>query len=266
MGNPNQRSRAATPSSTAKRIQQPAIQAKRVEAKSVHCTKDTCPVLNYHIDKVYNASNHDVPEIIKIKHTALNETIAARKFQEARAIRRFLERFYAHHGPADGSALLALPDIPEKPKQCRNPNCPVKKYHHEKGFEADSEDLPFIVKDYQKRFGEALKERDYKLAVISRGFLERFFLVHGPSVLETLPALFGRPERCQNQLCPVPTSHTDKVYGQHARDLPRVVKHWMTRTWEIDSRMGDWEGSREQQLLNEFWLVHGESGKDTPIA
>ena len=270
MGNPNQRLRPATQSPKVQPPQQPvvqpAVQPKPVQPNPVYCTNGDCPVWNYHIAKVYKVSDCGLPDIIKTKHAALNETLAARKFSEARFIRRFLERFYTVHGPADGSALVALPAVPEKPKQCHHSGCPVKKYHHEKNFKVDSEDLPFIVKDIKKRFEDALKESDYKRAVTTRAFLVKFFVVHGPSVLEILPPLPLCPPRCQDRLCPVPTFHADKVYGQHAHDLPRVVQKWMARTWEIDSESGYWAGSKEQKLLNEFWAVHGGSGKDTKNA
>lgn len=258
MGNPNQRSKIATRPQVAQRAKQPAPLPK---PQPPQCTSSACPIHNYHIEKTYTVKDQDLPEIMRIKHAAFNETLAAQKFPEARVIRRFLERFYALHGPADGSAIDALPRVPEKPKQCRNTDCPVDNYHHEKMFEADSQDLPIIVQNKQKHLAEALKAGEYGHAVASRGFLERFFAVHGPSVLGTLPELPSPPGQCQHKLCPVPTWHADKAYGQHARDLPRLVKGWMARTWVIDSEMGDWAGSREQKLLNEFWSVHGGLAK-----
>ncbi|KAL8795195.1 MAG: hypothetical protein Q9195_002350 [Heterodermia aff. obscurata] len=259
MGNPNQRSNVANRPQAAKRAELPAPLPPKPQ--TAQCTSGECPILNYHIEKIYNVKDRDLPEIVKIKHGALNETLANGRFSEARAIRRFLERFYSIHGPADASALKSLPQLPEKPKQCKNADCPVNKYHHDKIFKADSEDLPFIVRNKEKSLEEAVKASDYEHAVASRGFLERFFKVHGPSVLATLSELPPAPGRCQNKLCPVPTWHADKAYGEHARDLPRLVKGWMARTWVIDSEMGDWAGSKEQKLLNDFWFVHGGSAK-----
>ncbi|CAF9933581.1 MAG: hypothetical protein HETSPECPRED_008701 [Heterodermia speciosa] len=262
MGNPNQRSKVATRPQVAKRAEQPApLPEPLPKPQSAQCTSGACPIRNYHIEKIYTVKDRDLPEIVRIKHAALTETLAAGKFSEARAIRRFLERFYSIHGPEDGSASDALPQVPEKPKQCRKAGCPVDRYHHDKIFEADSKDLPVIVKNKEKALGEALKAGDYGHAVASRGFLEKFFAIHGPSVLGTLPELPPPPGRCQNKLCPVPTWHADKVYGEHARDLPRLVKGWMARTWAIDSEFGDWAGSREQKQLNDFWFVHGASAK-----
>ena len=258
MGNPNQRSNVAARPQVPQRAKQPSPPPKPQPAQ---CTSGACPILNYHVEKAYTCKDRDLPEIVKIKHAALSETLATQKFPEARAIRRFLERFYSIHGSADGSTIDALPRVPEKPKQCKNADCPVDRYHHDKIFEANSEDLPFIVKNKQNHLGEALKAGEYGHAVASRGFLEKFFAVHGPSVLDTLPKLPPPPGRCQNKLCPVSTWHADKSYGQHARDLPRLVKGWMARTWVIDSEMGDWAGSREQKLLNEFWVVHGGPAK-----
>ena len=255
MGNPNQRSKIVTPPKATKHVEQLAPLPK---PGPPHCTNGACPILNYHIEKTYNADDGDLPEIVRIKHTALSETLASQKFLEARAIRRFLERFYSIHGPADGSALDALPQIPEKPKQCKNAGCPVNRYHHDKLFESDP---PFIVKNNEKRLEEALKEGDYDQAVASRRFLEKFYAVHGPSVLGTLPELPPAPGKCENSFCPVSTWHADKTFGEHARDLPRLVKGWMARTWAIDAEHGDWAGSREQKLLNEFWFVHGGSAK-----
>ena len=258
MGNPNQRSNIATRPQVARKAKQPAPLPK---PQPTQCTSGACPIINYHVEKTYTAKDRDLPEIVKIKHAALSETLATGRFAEARAARGFLEHFYCIHGPADGSAVDALPQVPEKPKKCKDANCPVDRYHHEKTFEANSEDLPLIVKNKQKHLDDALKTGEYGHAVASRGFLERFFAVHGPSVLGTLPELPSPPGQCQNKLCPVTTWHADKAYGQHARDLPRLVKGWMARTWVIDSEMGDWAGSREQKLLNEFWSVHGGSAK-----
>ena len=259
MGNPNQRSKIATRPQVAQRTEQLAPLPPKPQV--TQCTKGACPILNYHVEKTYAADDRDLPEIVRIKHAALGETLANQRFSEARAIRRFLERFYSIHGPADGSAVNALPTVPEKPKQCKNANCPVERYHHDKAFEVDSEDLPIIVKNKEKYLDEALKAGDYGHAVASRSFLEKFFAVHGPSVLGALPELPSPPGRCQNKLCPVPTEHADKTYGEHARDLPRLVRGWMARTWAIDAEKGDWAGSKEQKLLNEFWFVHGRSYK-----
>ena len=268
MGNPNQRSGNLARPQPAQRAQQPSLEQPSQQAQKPspepqppRCTSDACRVLNYHLDKTYDVGDRDLPDIIMVKHIALSEALTAGKFVEARISRKFLECFYAHHGPADGSALLALPQIPEKPKQCKHTNCPVVKYHHENTFETDSQDLPYIVKDNQKRFSEALTDGDYGRAVASRGFLEKFFAVHGPSVLPQLPALPPHPKRCENKLCPVPAWHADKVYKADAKDLPRLVKQWTAKTWEIDSQMGDWVGSSEQKKLNEFWSVHGGVAK-----
>ena len=263
MGNPNHRSKVATPPRVAQRAEKLAPLPKPQPAQ---CTSGACPILNYHIDKIYAANDQDLPEIVRIKHAALSETLATQKFPQARAIRRFLERFYAIHGAADGPELNSLPRVPEKPKQCKNTNCPVDRYHHDKKFKMDSEDMPLVVKNKEKRLGEALESGDYGLAVASRGFLEKFFAVHGPSILDTLPELPPPPGRCQNKLCPVPTWHADKTYGQHASDLPRLVKGWMARTWAIDAELGDWAASREQKLLNEFWFVHSRSAKGNRAA
>ena len=255
MGNPNQRSGMKAQPQAVQSAKQPSPEP--LPPVPPQCTSDACRVLNYHVDKTYNVGDRDLPDIVKIKQAALNEALTARNFPEARKIWKFLERFYTHHGPADGSALLALPQIPEKPKPCKHPKCPVAKYHHEKSFKADAQDLPFIIKDNQKRLLDALKDSDYDNAVATRRFIERFFAVHGPSVLPTLPALPPHPKRCENKLCPVPAWHADKVYHADAKDLPYAVKRWTARTWEIDSKMGDWVGSPEQKLLNEFWSVHG---------
>ena len=260
MGNPNAR---GGPSSRAP-ASKPA-QLRPLPAQPIQCMNSECRVTTGHEAKKYNADDRDLPRIVQVKRAALDEALAAGNLNQARSNRDWLVRFYTIHGAEDGSALDALPEIPAKPTRCRVPDCPVTAYHINKVFAVGAEDLPNKTKTAKKDFEKALNNGNYAYALDIRGFLERFWTVHGPtdgSALASIPTL---PTQCQDPLCPVTGEpHADKGFKQwaRARDLPRIIKDYEARVQKVYDRYEKWQDMEENKVLNSFFAIHGTATHD----
>lgn len=255
MGNPNAR---GGPSSRAPASK--SAQLRPLFAQPIQCTDSNCRVTTGHEAKQYKVDDSDLPRIVQVKHAALNEALTAGNLNQARSNREWLVRFYTIHGSEDESALEALPELPARPTRCRNSNCPVTAYHIDRIFGVDAGDLPKKIEAAKKDFEKALNNGNYSFALDIRGFLERFWSVHGPadrSALTYIPAL---PAQCTDPLCPVSEEpHADKSFKQwaRARDLPQIIKGYESCVQKVYDRYEKWQDMEENGVLNSFFAVHG---------
>ncbi|KAL8849434.1 MAG: hypothetical protein Q9221_005606 [Calogaya cf. arnoldii] len=77
------------------------------------CQNADCPVRNHHQHKAFAPGSDDLPPIIRITTQTLNFAISKGDYERAVNSRKLLAAFWTVHGPEDGSALAALPHIPE---------------------------------------------------------------------------------------------------------------------------------------------------------
>ena len=227
-------------------------------AQPARCPGNICHVRQYHVGKVFNPGNEDLPKYIKAQHQYLVDAIAKDTHDEAYRALKALQKFYTAHGPADGSALASLPHVPRRCKKA----CGVKAWHEDKEYAIGAEDLPQIVKDNLRWLGNALRKCDFDSARSKQHFLQKFFATDGPadgSALASIPAL---PTMCSNSNCPVEAEHAAKGFGTRAKDLPlEVVERW-NFVWELNDRGAAWKNTPEQRFLTSFGAAHEWHGRN----
>ena len=227
-------------------------------AQPARCPGNMCRVRQYHVVKVFNPGDEDLPRYIQAQHQYLADAIAKGKYDEAYPALKALHKFYTTHGPADGSALGSLPRVPHRCKKA----CGVKAWHEDKEYTIDAEDLPQTVKDNLRWLGNALRKGDIDSARSKQHFLQQFFATDGSadgSALASIPAL---PTMCSNTKCPVQAEHAAKGFGTRAKDLPlEVVERWNI-VLELHDRGGAWMDTPEQRFLTSFGAAHEWHGRN----
>lgn len=104
--------------------------------------KKACGVKAWHEDKEYAIDAKDLAQIVKDKLRWLNNALRKCEYDSARSKQQLLQQFFATDGPADGSALAAMPALPT---MCSTTKCPVQAEHAAKGFSTRAKDLPLEV-------------------------------------------------------------------------------------------------------------------------
>ncbi|KAL8652620.1 MAG: hypothetical protein Q9226_004191 [Calogaya cf. arnoldii] len=90
-------------------------QLPKIPPPPKRCANKSCPVRNYHHDKVYQPIDEDLPSIVEMHDDDLSYTMfISSKYNRATASRQFLVDFWNVHGGDDGAANKGIPNLPPK--------------------------------------------------------------------------------------------------------------------------------------------------------